>query len=1197
MGAGSPSCSSTYDNSLMASRKTAFDHESGGPLPSKRTSPRSSGLSLGRSNATTNDELFGEEVDPIHLHTDRELQKEVDSIAFALRDLISTDWSERIAAMKRLQGIMLAGVGHIDSAYSIINKLREPLCAQLQDLRSAITRDACKTVVMMAQSLQDRFEPFMEPFLIVLFKLTFVAIAVIAESANVCIKTMLEHCQCARAIPKIIECTTSRNNVQRTRAIQYILQILQTYQLSTMDRFADAFEDCIKVCLADSQSDVRAVARQCFWSFSQIWEERAARLFNRLDSQTQKHIADEATKLGIDSSFLSSSIVTSYGSGSSSARNAKFTSGPARVAVSALSQTHPPVQHQHASIAKQGSTVEGRLATVGGTVQHSSLPASGRSSTQPPVSPPGLRTSATTDSLTDRQREELANALPGSSLYNGSQRPTTAPVGGARRIATAVPRKVEAAPESIRGGFVDGIDSSVLDGGNMNVGSLGGAKRVPKSLTPATQPVAVAHSLPKGGARRVLKDQPKEKENIDVLPSRPMHTTLGEVGAVQPSTKLSKPQKTYDETYDDENEDAYFTGPSTESVGLHSARQTDDDMSQIVVKADSQSWSTRVDCFTELKSFYHSLYQKVSKSNSAASSQPVPFPYGPTVADRLMNLHFKHMGDSHYKVCAASMDSAAELISCFAESFENQVEKLLPKILPKLSDPKEQPRQAAVLLLEAMESHISAELMIPVAVRVVEQNSLKLKIATLDFMARIILRSGNYFNNANAARVLVQRLVPMLNDRSMDLKRAVSSCLLAMREKNTVSFLTQVSVLSGTQQMLLKENLSSKLPELEGELANFIRQRKSGAALPRGSSMNSVSSNGSVRDLTLQHSEEEPETVLPSPDGQRIPIVRGLIPLDASNGRISIPDSPLLSSLVGSHHLPSVQELAPLQSNSSGSIPSGEHSRGPTPPLPFADKPTSAFRAKVADHRRLSSSPILGEPAAAFYPVQTFVPCSISELLSEPNRLSALKQLLKLVTFGSIDEVAWRREWGDLRALVLNGLKDREALVREQSVMTLREIISRRPQDVSGHVEQVMNELLNCYRDTNRQVCQAADDALDELVATQNAASCMDILQPLVLREDSPVLQVIIKLIARLLPRVGATMYEYLDAVMPGLVEAFKHPNADVRKSVVFCLVDLYGVLGDSLMPHLQSLNTSQMKLVTIYINRAQKSTSPPNVA
>lgn len=47
--------------------------------------------------------------------------------------------------------------------------------------------------------------------------------------------------------------------------------------------------------------------------------------------------------------------------------------------------------------------------------------------------------------------------------------------------------------------------------------------------------------------------------------------------------------------------------------------------------------------------------------------------------------------------------------------------------------------------------------------------------------------------------------------------------------------------------------------------------------------------------------------------------------------------------------------------------------------------------------------------------------------------------------------------------------------------------------------------------------------------------------------------------------------------VLPPLFEAFKNPNADVRKAVVFCLVDMFMVLGEQLTPHLAVLSTSQV--------------------
>jgi CLIP-associating protein 1/2 len=52
-----------------------------------------------------------------------------------------------------------------------------------------------------------------------------------------------------------------------------------------------------------------------------------------------------------------------------------------------------------------------------------------------------------------------------------------------------------------------------------------------------------------------------------------------------------------------------------------------------------------------------------------------------------------------------------------------------------------------------------------------------------------------------------------------------------------------------------------------------------------------------------------------------------------------------------------------------------------------------------------------------------------------------------------------------------------------------------------------------------------------------------------------------------------------------------------VRKAVVFCLVDMYITLGDWLMPHLAPLSQSQLKLVTIYINRNHPPKSPEAAA
>ena len=58
-------------------------------------------------------------------------------------------------------------------------------------------------------------------------------------------------------------------------------------------------------------------------------------------------------------------------------------------------------------------------------------------------------------------------------------------------------------------------------------------------------------------------------------------------------------------------------------------------------------------------------------------------------------------------------------------------------------------------------------------------------------------------------------------------------------------------------------------------------------------------------------------------------------------------------------------------------------------------------------------------------------------------------------------------------------------------------------------------------------------------------------------------LQAAIRTLSKLVPHCPSeALSAGLPAVLPGLFVAFNNSNADVRKAVVFCLVDIYMVLG-----------------------------------
>jgi hypothetical protein len=50
-----------------------------------------------------------------------------------------------------------------------------------------------------------------------------------------------------------------------------------------------------------------------------------------------------------------------------------------------------------------------------------------------------------------------------------------------------------------------------------------------------------------------------------------------------------------------------------------------------------------------------------------------------------------------------------------------------------------------------------------------------------------------------------------------------------------------------------------------------------------------------------------------------------------------------------------------------------------------------------------------------------------------------------------------------------------------------------------------------------------------------------------------------------------------------------KSPSADIRKAVIFCLVEAHFILGEDFFPFLAQLSSTQSKLVQIYYLRKLK--------
>ena len=92
---------------------------------------------------------------------------------------------------------------------------------------------------------------------------------------------------------------------------------------------------------------------------------------------------------------------------------------------------------------------------------------------------------------------------------------------------------------------------------------------------------------------------------------------------------------------------------------------------------------------------------------------------------------------------------------------------------------------------------------------------------------------------------------------------------------------------------------------------------------------------------------------------------------------------------------------------------------------------------------------------------------------------------------------------------------------------------------VQDYIEIVMGRLLECVKDDSRMVAQKTEEALEALIhAISPPQRCLQVLIPIIISEQAPVLQASIRTLSKLVPRIPTeALLESLPSMLPGLFE------------------------------------------------------------
>ncbi|XP_028765579.1 CLIP-associated protein [Neltuma alba] len=1190
-------------------------------LTSKKSSPKTKSSSRENSIFAGNVDVTEKPIDSIKVYSEKELIREIDKIASTL--VPEKDWSIRIAAMQRVEGLILGGASNYPCFRGLLKQLMGPLSTQLSDRRSSIVKQACHLLCFLSKELLGDFEVCAEMFIPILFKLVVITVLVIAESADNCIKTMLRNCKVARVLPCIADSAKKdRSAVLRARCCEYALLILEQWpDEPEIQRSADLYEDLIRCCVSDAMSEVRSTARMCYRLFAKTWPERSRRLFSSFDPVIQRlineedggvhrrhaspSIRDRGALASLTTQTSASSKLPGYGTSAIVAmdRSSSLSSGISVSSGLLLSQAKSLGKGAERSLesvlhsSKQKVTaIESMLRGLDLSNKHNSALRS--SSLDLGVDPPSSRDPPFPAAVP--ASNNLTNSYTTESIVSGVNK-------GSNRNGGL--------------GLSDIISQIQASKNSSKVSYNGNASIEPSSTIPsysskrAFERSQERNSIDDNGDNREARwamnhridrqylDAPFREESFRVsqnsyVPSfqRPL-VRKNVAGRISAGRRRSSDDSQLSLGVVSNHADGPVSLPEALSEGLSSG----------------SNWSARVAAFNYL----HTLLQQGPKGIQEVVQN----------FEKVMKLFFQHLDDPHHKVAQAALSTLADIIPACRKPFESYMERILPHVFSRLIDPKELVRQTCSMTLEVVSKTYSIDSLLPALLRSLdEQRSPKAKLAVIEFaISSFSKHSLNPEGAANTGilKSWLAKLTPLVHDKNTKLREAAITCIISVYSHfDSAALLNFILSLSVEEQNSLRRALKQYTPRIEVDLMSYLQSKKE-RQRPKSSydpsevgtssedgyvsfsrkanylgrySAGSLDGDGgrkwSSHDSTLvkasfyqaasgenqEHSYQNQETDSTNGiRGSKYAVNSMDQNFGSHNGQLRHSDSSMDFEGLSTPHLDVIGRTSLEQLNLNVGF---GHEKDPSE-LNLDHHSTEAVKNNSND-----SEP--GIPQ-----ILHLICCGGDGSLISSKR-TALQQLIEVSTEN--DRSIWTKFFNQILTVVLEVLDDSDSPVRELALSVVAEMLKNQKDAMEESVEIVIEKLLHVTKDTVPKVSNEADHCLTTVLSQCDPFRCLSVIVPLLVTEDEKNLVTCINCLTKLVGRLSREeLMAQLPSFLPPLFDAFGNQSADVRKTVVFCLVDIYIMLGKAFLPYLEGLNSTQLKLVTIYANRiSQARTGTP---
>ncbi|XP_062869747.1 CLIP-associating protein 2 isoform X19 [Trichomycterus rosablanca] len=1169
------------------------------------------------------------DVPTVQIYSSRDLEDNLNKIREILSD-DKHDWDQRANALKKIRSLLVAGAKNHDCFYQHLRLLDGAFKLSAKDLRSQVVREACFTVAHLSTVLGNKFDHGAEAIVPVLFNLIPNCAKVMATSGTAAIHIIIRHTHVPRLIPLITGNCTSKSVAVRRRCYEFLDMLLQEWQTHSLERHAAVLVESIKKGIRDPDSEARVEARKAYWGLRNHFPAEAEALYNSLESSYQKTLQSFLKSSGSVASLPQSDRSSSSSQESlNRPLSSKWSAAPGRVPASSKSSGSPgslqrsrsDVDVNAAATAKGRHSGQaggaGRLTTALPPGSYASLDDSsdkdGRLRTKQPLSTPSAMGSSQVDSrgrsrskmVSQSQRSDDSDCTPGSqsstavgagsrsgspgrvltstalsTLSTGAQRVSAAP-GSHRRSRIprsqgcsrdSSPTRLSVAPSNVSHVYngSKGARGSRIPRPSVSQGCSREASRESsrdtspvRSFTPLGSGLGLSqssHLSSSVSAMRVLNTGSDVEEALaDAL-------LLGDIQSKK------KPARRRYENYgmysdDDANSDASSAcserSYSSRNGSIPTYMRQAEDVAEVLNRCASTNWSERKEGLMGL--------QTLLKNQRVLSRVELK---------RLCEIFTRMFADPHSKVFSMFLETLVDFILVHKADLQDWLFVLLTQLLKKmgadlLGSVQAKVQKALDVTRESFPNDLQFTILMRFTVDQTQTPNLKVKVAILKYIETLTLQmEPQDFVNSSETRLAVSRIITWTTEpKSSDVRKAAQSVLIALFQLNTPEFTMLLGALPKTFQ-----DGATKL------LQNHLRNTGGVAPAQVGSPMTRHTPRSPASWSSPLTSPTNTSQNTPSPSA---------FDYDTEN----MNSEEIYSSLRGVSQ--AIQNFS-VRSQEDMSEPPRKRDGDGEEGADTADTGRTALDNKTS---LLNTMPLLSSSPR---PTKEYQPDSgvdqsevVAELLKElsnhservEERKAALCELMRLIRETQLH--VWDEHFKTILLLLLETLGDGEHVIRALALRVLKEILNKQPWRFKNYAELTIMKTLEAHKDQHKEVVRAAEEAAAMLASSISPEQCIKVLCPIIQSADYPINLAAIKMLTKVIERLPKeSLHHMLPEMVPGLIQGYDNSESSVRKACVFCLVAIYAIIGEDLKPHLSQLSGSKLKLLNLYIKRAQSGSS-----